>query len=364
MSEKKLPYIIQYPADYGGCGFWRLLWPQLIMNMKGMANVAHTQMFIRDYLHYSRAVAVHIQRQTRDVQLMFFKKLHELKKRMDFRLIYDIDDIVFSEDIPDYNPVKKKLLDQGSSTKEIIEICDEMTVSTPFLRDYYLKKTGQKNITVIPNYPPLFWIGDHFSEELILRNYRVHKGKPRILYSGGAAHFHFSTTGEEIPDDFTHVKEVIMANADKYKWVFVGGFPKSLFHQIKAGIIEYHPWQTLDNYPRFLAKLEVNMCIAPLQENDFNRGKSDLKFLEATALGLPVACQDICTYSVAPIKFRTGEDMLKKIRETLETEETFLAASRRARILLEGRWLEREENIGKYFDVYSHPYGHPMRKYV
>ncbi len=364
MSEKNLPYIIQYPADYGGCGFWRFLWPQLVMNMKGLASVCHSQLYIRDFLHYKKATAVHIQRQTKPMQLTFFQKLSDVKKRMNFRLIYESDDIIFPEDIPPYNQAKEKYLSHTSHAKEIMELCDEVTVSTPFLRDYYLNKTNQKNITVIPNYPPLFWIGSHFSEELILRNYRAHKSRPRILYSGSASHFNFSTDDKEIPDDFSHVKEVILANADKFKWVFVGAFPKSLMQFIKAGLVEYHPWQNLDNYPRFLSKLQINMWIAPLQENDFNRAKSDLKFLEATAFGLPVACQDLCTYAVAPIKFKTGEEMIKRIRETLETEETFLNASRRARTLLDGRWLERDENIGKYLDVYCHPYGHPMRKYV
>ncbi len=365
MSEKKkVPYIIQYPADYAGCGFWRMLWPQLMMNMKGIATVCHSQMFIRDFLHYNFATAIHVQRQITPFQLTFFKKLHALKKRMNFRLIYDIDDIIFPDDIPDYNDAKEKIKQAGFYAKEIIELCDEMTVSTPYLRDYYLNKTNQKNITVIPNYAPLFWLGDHFSEELLIRNFRMHKKKPRILYAGASSHFHVPAKGEQIPDDFTHVKDAIMANADQFKWVFVGAFPRSLCQHIKAGIIEYYPWKTLDEYPRFLSKLEINMCIAPLQENDFNRGKSDLKFLEATALGLPIACQDLCTYSVAPIKFSSGEDMIKKIRETLETEDTFLEASRRARVLIEGRWLEREENIGKYIDVYTYPYGHPMRKYV
>jgi hypothetical protein len=361
---KKIPYIIQYPADFGGCGFWRMVWPQLVMNMKRLATVNHSQIFIRDFLHYNDATAVHIQRQGKQSQLEFFKKLHHIKKRLKFRLIYDSDDIVFHEDIPDYNFAKAGLEKDGDFAKEIMEICDEVTVTTPFLRDYYLKKTAQKNITVIPNYLPHIWMGHYFSEELILRNYRLHKKKPRILYSASANHFFNPRGGESIADDFTHVKEALMANIDKFQLVLVGGRPDALAHEIDRGLVEYHPWQTTDEYPRFLANLQINMCIAPLIENDFNRAKSDLKFLEATALGLPIACQDMSTYAIAPVRFKTGEDLIKKLKETLESEETFLAASRRARGLIEQRWLERPENIGKYLDVYCHPYGDPMRKYI
>lgn len=363
MQEKKTPYIIQYPADFYGCGFWRMLWPQYLMNMRGIARVCHSQMFIRDFLHYHSATAVHLQRQTKETQFNFFKRLKQIQKRMKFRIIYESDDIVFAKDIPDYNSAKKEIEADGDFAGEIMELCDEVIVTTPFLREYYLQKTSQKNITIIPNYPPLFWIGDHYSEELILRNYRTHKAKPRILYAGSATHFARSPDGE-IPDDFTHVKEAIMATVDKFRWVFVGGFPTALLQEVKAGFIEYHPWQSLDNYPRFLAKLQINMWIAPLHDNQFNRAKSDLKFLEATSLGHPIACQDMSTYAVAPIRFKTGEEMVKKINETLENEETFLAASRKARALIETRWLERPENIGKYLDVYCHPYGDTLRKYV
>ena len=365
MEEKNLPNILQYPADYGACGFWRMLWPQLILNMKGKAAVTHSNLYIRDLIHYTRATAVHIQRSMKPAQYSFLEKLHDIKQRMKFKLIYEADDIIFPEDVPDYNLGKYELLKSPGFAKEIIELCDEVTVTTPFLREYFLKKTNQKSISVIPNFPPLFWIGDHFNEELILRNYRAHKERPRILYAGSYNHFNFEEGyAQNIPDDFSHVRDVIMATASDYKWVFVGGFPRSLSELVQRGKIEYHPWQTIDSYPRFLAKLQINMWIAPLIENDFNRAKSDLKFLEATALGHPIACQDISTYAIAPIKFKTGEDMLNRIEETLECEEFFLNSIRRARNLIEARWLEKEENFGKYLDVYCHPYGDSMRKYV
>jgi hypothetical protein len=364
MTNENIPNILQCPADFGGCGFWRILWPQIVMNMKGIAKVSHLSFVNRDFLHYNYIKALHVQRQVTDYQLDFYKKLVHLKKRMSFKLVYESDDIIFAEDIPDYNPAKEKIMNIGNCAKDIMELCDEVTVSTPFLRDYYLKKTSQKKITVIPNAPPLFWIGNYYDEEELLKNYRAHRKKPRIIYAGSAGHFHYSKEGKSIPDDFTHVKEAVMSNADRYRWVFVGGFPTSLLQEVKAGLIEYHPWQSIDKYPKFLSMLEGNMWVAPLQENDFNRAKSDLKFLEASALGLPIACQDMSTFAVAPIRFKTGEEMIKRLDETLESEETFLKASRKARSLVENRWLERDENIGKYLDVYCRPFGDPMRKYV
>jgi hypothetical protein len=165
-------------------------------------------------------------------------------------------------------------------------------------------------------------------------------------------------------DDFYHVKEAITKTVDEFTWVFVGAFPIGLTPLVRAGKIESIAWQTMDAYPRKLSTLEVSMAIAPLADLPFNRAKSDLKYLEASALGIPIACQDMCTYANAPIRFRTGEEMIEQIRTTLRTEEEFIEHSRAARRAIENRWLEREENYGRYLDLYRFPHGSPLRKYL
>jgi hypothetical protein len=32
MPETNLPRAINYYADYGGCGFWRMIWPEFVLN--------------------------------------------------------------------------------------------------------------------------------------------------------------------------------------------------------------------------------------------------------------------------------------------------------------------------------------------
>ncbi|MBS0585058.1 MAG: hypothetical protein JSR76_02005 [Verrucomicrobia bacterium] len=364
-KEERVPSVIQYIADFAGCGFWRMLFPEFILNMKKSASVSHSQMYFRDLAHYAKTDVIHLQRQGTPHHLQFVEKLVQFRSRLRFRIIYDIDDVIFHEDVPKYNPAYQNIHQEEFriSTQKIMELCDEMTVSTHSLRDYYLEKTSQKNITVIPNYAPQLWLGNHCSEDMLLRNYRKHRKRPRILYSGSP--FHFSNTlGGDLPDDFTHVIPTIIETIKDFQWVFVGGIPKALSPYVVRQEIEYHRWQNMEAYPRFLAGLEGSMTIAPLQENRFNYGKSDIKFLEAAALGLPCACQDMITYAIAPIRFKTGQEMVEKIRETLESEESFLAASRDARMRVQPRWLERAENIGKHVDVYTFPYGDPGRKYV
>ena len=104
------------------------------------------------------------------------------------------------------------------------------------------------------------------------------------------------------------------------------------------------------------------MMVAPLQDNIFNRSKSDLKYIEASAFGLPIACQDLCTYENAPIKFETGEEMIDRIDETLKDVDKYRSICKKGRQYAETRWLETDQNIDCYMEMYGTPYGDPSRK--
>ena len=106
------------------------------------------------------------------------------------------------------------------------------------------------------------------------------------------------------------------------------------------------------------------MLVAPLQDNTFNKAKSDLKYIEACCFGLPIACQDLVTYSEAPIKFKTGDEMIGCIEETLAKKGRYMNLSAKYRKVAEQRWLENDDNLNKYVELYSHPYGSKERKLI
>jgi len=58
-----------------------------------------------------------------------------------------------------------------------------------------------------------------------------------------------------------------------------------------AGQQEYF---ALDEYPRFMAKWDIG--IIPLLDNEFNRAKSDIKFLEYSRLKIPAVVSKVSTY--------------------------------------------------------------------
>jgi len=360
--EASLPRAINFYADYSGCGFWRMIWPEHVLNAYQHMVVHGTTVMCFDDRWYSDAKAIRIQRQATPGQLQFVKFLKSICEKQNIPLIYEIDDIVFREDIPDYNKFKVAFTSDEirSTSQEIMSMCDEITVTCDFMRSYYMDKTGHKKVTVIPNFMPKFWMGHYYDEKKIGRLYEKHKKRPRILYPGSGAHFDVDRRVKG-KDDFGHVIDTVIKTRKKYKWVFLGAYPLDVKQYIINGEMEFKPWMPLYEYPEAIHNFNANVLVAPLANNTFNKAKSDLKHIEAGAMGMAGVCQDLVTYKNAEFKFTTGDEMVDQIDTVMKDKTTFMKAIRRGRRLAESRWLESPDNIGMYKELYSNPYGHADR---
>lgn len=359
------PRVLQYAADMSGCGFWRMFWPEHILNANQKIISTTTTIMNNSEPFYAPLKAIRIQRQATSQQLEFVKYLKQLQSKYGFRLIYEIDDVVFHEDIPDYNKFKFAFESEEirNNILQIMSLCDEITVTNEYMRDYFRQKTGKREITAIPNFVPKWWMGQYFNPQ---HNYDLllkHKKKPRILYAGSGAHFDVDNKVQG-KDDFEDVCKYIIDTRHKYTWVFMGAAPLALVPYIKSGEVEFHPWQNLYEYPQKIYDLEIQMLVAPLQDNNFNRCKSDIKFIEACCYGLPVACQDMVTYKDALIKFKTGEEMIHKIEETLKRTNSYKDKGYEYRKIANKRFLELDENQDCYVELFTTPYGSSTRKNI
>jgi len=363
--DTNLPRVVQYYADYSGCGFWRMIWPEHLLNAYNSMCIHGTTVMVLDPRWYVNVKAVRIQRQATSHQLQFVKFLREVSKQVGFRIIYEIDDLVFCEDIPDYNKFKTAFVDPEirKNAQEIMSLCDEITVTNDFMKEYYQQKTGNKNVTVIPNFPPKFWLGHFYDEKQISSNYDTYKNKPRILYAGSGAHFDVENRVNQ-NDDFAHVVRAIYNTYQEFQWVFLGAFPLGLRPLVESGAVEFHPWINLYHYGEKIKNLRINMMVAPLQNNTFNKSKSDLKWVEANCFGLPIACQDLCTYKDAPFKFQTGDEMVAIVRDVLSKKGRYMNICASARKQADQRWLELPSNIGCYNELFTTPYGSPNRPLI
>jgi len=115
-----------------------------------------------------------------------------------------------------------------------------------------------------------------------LRSRRNRGPKPRFGWVGATQH----------RGDLELVFEVVRALADEVDWVFMGMCPD----EIRPYVKEFVGWTAIEDYPKRMAALDLDLAIAPLEINAFNECKSNLRLLEYGACGWPVVCSDILPY--------------------------------------------------------------------
>ena len=360
-GKEELSRVLNFYADYSGCGHWRMIWPEQLLKANQKFNIAGSTVMVSEANFFQNVKTIRVQRQATPQQKQYFSFLKGIQKQNNMNLIYEIDDIIFHEDIPEYNKFKTAFDDPEirKTSMEIMQMADEMTVTNQFMKDYFKDKTGHEQVTVIPNFVPKFWMDRFYNKTEISTNYEKNKKKPRILYCGSGAHFDVDQRVKH-QDDFYLVNDAIRKTVNDFQWVFFGGFPGPLADLVRSGKIEFHTWEGLMRYPYKINELKCQLMYAPLADNTFNKAKSDLKFIEGCCMGIPTICQDIVTYSNAPYKFTTGDELIDQVKSLITDRKRYLSASKKARNLSNNRWLE--DNLGFYEELYKYPYGHPARK--
>ena len=361
IPELDLPNFLNYVADLSGCGFWRIKWPEYLLNILQKAHVTTVAQMIFDPRFYKDLKSIRFQRQATTIQKKFFDDLKKLKQEFKYRTIYEIDDIVFGQDIPDYNAQKKAFQNEeiNSNILHMMQNCDEMTVSTSYIKDYYKNKTGHTKITVLPCYIPRFWAGRFFNKNKIDQNFNRNKKRPRILYAGSATHLKQKNMEAGILDDFSHVvKDIIKARKD-FVFVWKGCFPAEVYDYVKSGEMEFHPWSKLCNTHESISDLNCNAAYAPLNNNLFNECKANIKMLEAGAHGLPGAYQNIEPYKDAQFKFNNGAELIDQLKLITSKNSNYMQLSQKAYDFTNEMWLE--DHILEHFDVYNYEWGSKER---
>lgn len=368
-QEPDVNKYLNFVADRAGCGQWRIGWPELHINMNNLGDSASITKMVLHKEWYRDFKTIKLQRQASTPQKDFIHFLKSIQPELGFKLMYEVDDVVFHEEIPDYNSYKHAFASDEirQNCVDMINMVDEVTVTCKYMRDLFIEKTGQKKISVVPNFPPEWWIGHYFNYNKVIQNFENNKKKPRILYSGSGAHFDVkNTTGQQ--DDFSHVLKFIVDNRHKYQFIFIGAYPPPLHPFIQNKEIEFHPWQSLMNYPRFIASLNPQLLLAPLMDIPFNRSKSDIKYIEGAALGIPCMCQDMVTYEDAPdfLKFKDSEDLAEKVDIILnwKNRSKYFKLVPELRKLGESRFLERPENIGAFMEALNSNFGDSSRRFM
>ena len=93
------------------------------------------------------------------------------------------------------------------------------------------------------------------------------------------------------------VLEEIARRYDNVKFVFFGYRPDFVGDAVPKEKLEFHKFINIGQYHMKLARLKIDIGLAPLSDNTFNKSKSNLKVLEYGVLGIPTIASPVYPYS-------------------------------------------------------------------
>lgn len=229
-----------------------------------------------DYKDYDTFI---FQRETR---IPVFAFMMIAQKAKNIRCIYEVDDnfIDFPQGHAFYEESKEIL----PRIKYFYYHANNITCTTEPLKDMLSK--FNKNVHVIPNSID-FEFFDYFAK----KNYDP--DNIIIGWTGSRYHHH----------DILIIEEVVTDIVNKYKNVkFFHCNTKQAYRNKEIEFFKnippckkiIHPRVTIDRYPEMVSNIDIG--IAPLENNPFNESKSNLKYLEYSALGIPSICSKVYPY--------------------------------------------------------------------
>ncbi len=212
-------------------------------------------------------------------------------------IIQLMDDL--TSDLPKSHPNHVQGQREGHvRTMEALALSDRLIVSTQPLADYY--QTVCKDVRLVPNSLDTRTWGSFFRSP-------SQRDRLRVGWAGAAQHL----------GDLKLIGSVVAELAEEVDWVFMGMCPDDLRPYIK----EFHPFVSYKDYASKLASLDLDIALAPLEDNPFNACKSNLRLLEYAAMGWPVVCSDVYPFRTAsPPVLSVGTahaDWLRAIRQLM-----------------------------------------------
>ena len=331
-----VPIVSYVPAWLDACALYRLFLPHL-----------HTP-YSRFTFHRIRtpveemadASVIVVQRQCSQGNMLALRQMRE----MGLKVVYDLDDDLWS--IPGSSPAKKIFEPVKAGFGACMHFCDCLTVSTEGLKTAVqtaVPVARTKPIHVIPN-------GIDFN---YMRPSVLPKNKNKVVVGWGGSNTHAGDVGiawSVLPELLEELPQLHLE--------FVGMYPPAkLINHERVRMREFVP---VGEFSSRFASWGWDIVLAPLDSCRFNNSKSNIKMLEASAIGAPCLASDFGPYrnfcELSPdlgwLLCKTTSDWKNKIRELVLNEERRIEMAARMRRVAEEHF-EQGKLISKWIEVFE-----------
>lgn len=202
-------------------------------------------------------------------------------------------------DIPDSNNGAKYYRQQRPVVEEMLRVAHGHTVTTRGLRDFYSKYN--KNIQIIPNAwdvdvydatPPLnsLYIFNGKNQQISIEQFqKAREGRKFVCWAGSPTHEKDLEIVIKPLKKLIERENVIVGMCAFVHRQMMNSYPSD--NLFLFGLVPAMGWYGM------LKFLKPNVWLGPVEKNEFNRGKSNLKFQEAALMGSSFVGTDFDTYN-------------------------------------------------------------------
>lgn len=350
MTDEPLNSILSFPSDKNGCGMYRTIVPFQYMSTVKNWNSSFVYQFIFDLNLIRGTNYIRFQRQCTENQkrcVLEYRRCIDAS-RAGCKIVYELDDIVHGIEPHNILAYQFYTKTRRDNVLDMMRMSHMVTFSTKFLKHFYEREHGIKNSVVLPNFLPKFlWKPDPTISK------RPNKSKPVVMWAGSASHV--GPGG-----DLEFLIPMIEATVDEFEWLFVGCLPPVLNKYRDQGKISFVDWAPFFSYPSMMQSLKADVALSPIKDSLFNYAKSDLKYVEYSAMNIPTIASTIGN-KIGPYDLTNCPNLVKndpdawyeKIKELTASKEKQDFAIQKGHEYIKNRWFENEENVSLYLKTYA-----------
>jgi GT2 family glycosyltransferase len=327
---RPLPTVLALASDGQGSGYYRIIHPAVALSAAGLADVRLSQRhWLPAEMERLRPDAWILQSQVREPQIDMLRRQAQFTKAFK---VAELDD--YLPGLPAAHAHRSDLpQDVLGALRRSVALADRLVVPTAALAEAL---TGlHPDTRVLPTrLPPVWWRG--------LGGQRRAGQRPRVGWAGKAVH----------EGDLAQIAEVVQVMAGEVEWVFLGACPAPL----RPFVHELHEAVSIDQYPRKLAGLNLDLAVAPLAPGLFNECKGNQRLLEYGACGVPVVCSDLAPYRGAlpvtrvPNRF---DDWVEAIRAHAGDLDASARLGDRLRDAVLADWMLEGRSLSEWADAWT-----------